>query len=147
MVEAAVQGERLGDPTGPREQFWPRLDAATGLDLSEARHGFAGADEYGGSFTGRARYEVEHVVNAIAKVDVGSAAFLPHGGVAEGSTVPGMTRRIFGAPIGLDFRDAHQDFPMAEVLTQQLPRHDLDWPQEKRLGYQPCAAKHFRPRM
>ena len=147
MVEGAIQGESLGDPTRPREQFWPLLDAAACLDLSEPHHGFAGADEYGGSFTSGARYEVEHVVHAIAEVDVGSASFLPHGRVARGSAVPGMARRILGAPIGLDFRNAHQDFPMVEVLTQQLPRHDLDWPQEKRLGYQPCAAKHCRPRI
>lgn len=147
MVERTIQCERLSDPARPREQFWPRLDAATRLNLSEPRHRFAGADEHGGSFTCRTRDEVEHVVQAVADVDVGSTAFLPHGRVTEGSAVPGMTRRIFGAPIGLDFRDAHQDFPMAEVLTQQFLRHDLDWPQEKGLGYQPCAAKHCRPRM
>jgi len=147
MVKGAIQGEGLSDPARPREQFRPFQSTAARLDLPEPHHRFAGADKHGGGFASGARHEVEHVVHAVAKVDVGSTALLPHGRVARGLPVPGVAGAVLRTSVGLHFRDAQDDAIPTEELAYQLSGYGFNGSQIERSGDQTSAAKHSRPRM
>lgn len=93
----------------------------------------ARAYEYGSALVGLVRDDVQHHVNAVAKVNVNMPGWSPHGCVTLCTTHAAVTGAVVRVAIGLDLGDAQYDVVFTQKLAEKLRRDHQCVTREERL--------------
>jgi hypothetical protein len=123
----------LGDLAGAIANSRAHLCVSARRHSFGAAQHFAGAYQRGRAFARVASYNIEHLVDAIAKVHIAAPARPPHWLISERFAKPAVAGAVFWAAVRLYFRYPQNNVVFAQQLSQQLLRDGFNRAQIKPL--------------
>ena len=128
-VPGFVQSERLGNLARTGQKFGPTV-ATSPLNYERApTQDFGCSDQHRRGLTLSFTDDVQHLVDAVTEINVGSPRWAEHDRVAPGFSTVRMARRIVITPVGFRLGDpekdasqfeAHADEPLCKGLNRQI---------------------------